>query len=68
MDLEIQAKNLEVDAQLRDQIATKLDRLDRRIKGITTVLVELSENNSRGTDKRIVAQVTLGINGSSLRG
>ena len=68
MDLEIQAKNLEVDDRLHDQIATKLDRLDRRIKGITTALVELSANNSRGTDKRIVAQVTLDINGSLLRG
>ncbi len=67
MNLDIQVKDLEVDERLQQQITQKVGRLDKRIKGITSALVELSLNNSRRKENRFVAEVTLDVSGSVLR-
>ena len=68
MDLNIQAKNLQLNETTRDNIAKKVNRLARHLPGITWAKVELAMENTRAQDHRVVAQVTLDINGTVLRG
>ena len=68
MELEIRGKNLDLTEVARDQISRKLSRLGRRLPEISTALVELARQSSRSQGDRVVAQVTLNIDGTVLRG
>ena len=68
MELQIQSKNLELDQRTRDYITRKLNRLGRHLPDITMATVELERGNSRSQDRRIAAQITLDIDGTTLRG
>ena len=68
MDLQIYRKNLELNDTTRDYIARKVGRLSRHLSGITVAKVEISRQNTRVQDQRVVAQITLDINGTVLRG
>ena len=68
MDFKITGRNLTIEQNIRDHIERKLERLVRRLPAITGVEVELTRNNSRDPASRIVAQVTLDVNGAVLRG
>jgi putative sigma-54 modulation protein len=68
MELEIRGKNLDLMDVVRDQISRKLSRLGRRLPEISTALVELARQNSRSQSTRVVAQVTLNIDGTVIRG
>lgn len=68
MELNIQAKNLQLNETTRDNIARKVNRLARHLPGITWATVELAMENTRAQDQRVVAQVTLDIHGTVLRG
>ena len=67
MELRIDARNLELNDGTRDYITRKMDRLSRHLRGITEATVELSRENTRAQDARIVAQITLDIDGAVLR-
>ena len=67
MDLQIQARNLEVNDQVRNHISQKLDQLGRYLPGLTSATVELASEATRSQQDRVVAQVTLDVNGSILR-
>ena len=67
MDVEVQGKTVELDDRVRDQITKKLDRLGRHVPGVAAATVELSMENTKGKDQRVVVQVTLDINGTDLR-
>ena len=68
MDLQIAGRNLELDPGTRDYVTRKLNRLERHLAGITTATVELVKENTRAQGHRVVAQVTLNIDGTVLRG
>ena len=68
MDLRLQARNLELDGETRDYITTKVNRLARHLPGITTATVEIASRNAKARDSRVVAQITLDIDGTMLRG
>ena len=68
MDLKIQGRNLELDQAVRDHITKKMDRLGRHLPGITSAVVELAKGSNRDQTGKVVAQVTLDIDGSVLRG
>ncbi len=68
MELEIRGKNLELTDVARDQISRKLGRLGRRLPEVSTALVELARERSRSQRAPVVAQVTLNIDGTVLRG
>ena len=68
MESEIRGKNVTVSESFRDYINRKLDRLSRRIDNIGEARVELTMENTRSQEDRIVAQVTLNCNGTILRG
>ena len=68
MELQIQGKNLELNDGTRDYITRKVNRLVRHLPRISTVVVELTRQNTREQDSRVIAQVTLDIDGTVLRG
>lgn len=68
MESEIRGKNLTISESSRSYIARKLERLSRRLDNIGEARVELTMENTRSQQDRIVAQVTLNCNGTILRG
>ena len=68
MELKIHGRNLELDEVNRAYITRKINRLSRHLPGITVTTVEVTRENSRAQDRRVVAQVTVDINGTVLRG
>ena len=68
MELQIHGKNLELNEATRDYITRKVDRLSRHLPGITVATIELAKANTRAQDQRVVAQATLDIDGTVLRG
>ena len=68
MDFKITGRNLTIEQSIREHVERKLERLVRHLPAITGVEVELTRNNSRDPAARIVAQVTLDVNGTVLRG
>ncbi|MDA0987969.1 MAG: ribosome-associated translation inhibitor RaiA [Chloroflexi bacterium] len=68
MDAEIRGKNLTVSESSKSYITKKLDRLSRLLDNIGEARVELTMENTRSQQDRIVAQITLNFNGTILRG
>ena len=68
MELVIQGRNLEVSESIRTYVARKMQRISRHLPAVLAALVELSFENTRSQDQRVVAQVTLNCNRTILRG
>ena len=68
MELKITTQNLDLLPSLRNHVERKLEKLDRRISGVSTCNVDLAEEKTRAVDERFVAQITLEIGGILLRG
>ena len=67
MELNITAKNVNVNQQLRGHIERKFGGLIRHLPAISSVNVELSSQPTRSQNDRMAAQVTLNVGGSVLR-
>ena len=67
MELQIQARNLELNDQVRNHASQKLGQLGRQLPTITNAVVELASEPTRAQKDRVVAQVTLDVNGTILR-
>lgn len=67
MELSIRGRNLEITDQIRSHVAEKLGHLERHIPSVALVTVELSFESTRAQRHRVVAQVTMNVNGSILR-
>jgi len=67
LELNITAKNVEVNQQLRGHIERKFGGLIRHLPAISSVNVELSSQPTRSQNDRMAAQVTLKVGGSLLR-
>jgi putative sigma-54 modulation protein len=59
MELEILAHDMELTQRLRNYAEKKTMRLDRYLPNLTTVRVDLSEENTRSAVERQVAQITI---------
>jgi putative sigma-54 modulation protein len=68
MELVIKAKNMEVERAAQEYIESKLNRLERHLPDITEVKVELVQEMTKSAGNRFVAQVTINIHGTLLRG
>ena len=68
MELNISARNLELNEETRDYVTKKVNRLGRRLPSITAATIELTRESTRARDQRFVAQATLDIAGTVLRG
>ena len=68
MNLRIQSRNLNVHDALRSHIQKKVSRLERHLPTIDNMIVDLAQDNARAQDKRFVVQITIDVNGTTLRG
>jgi len=68
MDLQVRVRNLELNEMVREQITGKVNRLGRRLPSIANATVDLARENTRAQSQRVVAQITLDIGGTVLRG
>ena len=67
-EIEIKARDIKVDDRLHDYITKKTEKLDRFLKGIQDVRVELTHAKSaRQATDRFVVQITLWGKGYMLR-
>ena len=58
---------MELNDQVRNHASQKLGQLGRQLPGITNAVVELASEPTRSQKDRVVAQVTLDVNGAILR-
>ena len=68
MQLSITGRNVDVTDYTREYVEKKMQRVERHLPGMTEARVELASENTKGPDKRNVAQVTLRAGGKILRG
>jgi len=66
--LNIHGKNMDVSPRIQDYIEKKVARLDRHLPGISTIEVEVTQEDTKSQVNRYVVQITLNINGRILRG
>lgn len=68
MEPVIRGKNVEISEKSRGYILRKLERLNRHLNSIGEARVDVTMEDTRSQQERIVAQVTLNCNGTLLRG
>ena len=68
LDLEIYAKNLELNDQAQKYIHKKFERLKRHLKPIRDARLEVSQTAAQSQADRIVAQMTITTSSYTLRG
>ncbi|MBI5879839.1 MAG: ribosome-associated translation inhibitor RaiA [Chloroflexi bacterium] len=68
MQLSITGRNVEVTDYTREYVEKKMQRVERHLPGMTEARVELTSENTKGSDARNVAQITLRSGGKILRG
>jgi putative sigma-54 modulation protein len=68
MELIVRGKNFEVPEAVREYADKKLGKLDRFLSNITEVVVEISQEDTKGAQHRQVVQVTMNSKGVLLRG
>jgi putative sigma-54 modulation protein len=67
MQLTVKGKNVQIDDRLRDYVDKRASKLDRYLPEIQEVKVDLSVENTRSSQDRQVAQITVRSNGTILR-
>ena len=68
MELQITGQNIDLLPTVRDRIECKLGKLGRHLPNVTGCKVELIEEKTKSPQQRFVAQITLDVNGTLLRG
>ncbi|HID85899.1 MAG TPA: ribosome-associated translation inhibitor RaiA, partial [Anaerolineae bacterium] len=68
MELIIRGRNIEISDYLRQYVEKKIGKLDRYLPDITEARVELATQNTRSAGEVQIAQVTLRVDGTILRG
>ena len=68
MKLQIVAKNLELSQEVRGRVRHKISKLDKRLRNITDVKVEISQEVTKFPQQRYVVQITLIAGGMIIRG
>ena len=68
MDIEIYARNIELNDQARKYIQRKFQRLERHLRPLSDAKLEVSRTSARSQADRVVAQMTLTASRSTLRG
>lgn len=68
MELVMQSRNIDIDSGLKEYIHKKIGRLERFLPALTEAKVEVSYEETRAQNHRVVVQVTLNCNGTLLRG
>jgi len=67
MELNIRGKNVKVSEDRRELIHKKLGNLNHYLESINEATVELSSENTRKSDERLVVEMTVRTNGTLMR-
>ncbi|HHS97800.1 MAG TPA: ribosome-associated translation inhibitor RaiA [Chloroflexi bacterium] len=67
MDIQLNARNLEITPRLREYVEKKVSKLNRYLPNLDEVRVDLSVESARSSDQRQVAQLTAWVGGTVLR-
>lgn len=67
MEIELQARHMELGDRVREYVEKKIGRLDRYLPDIRTARVELSHGSKRSVGEQYETQVTVWVDGSVLR-
>lgn len=67
MELTIRGKGIEITDNILAHVTDKLEQLERHLPVMPLVTVELSSESTLAQRHRVVAQVTMNVNGSILR-
>jgi putative sigma-54 modulation protein len=65
--IDIQVRGLELTPPIRNYIDKKIDRLSRHLPAAARASVELVKEGARAQDQRLLAEITLDVNGVILR-
>jgi putative sigma-54 modulation protein len=65
--IEIRGRNVEVDDELRAQVAQRFRRVGKQVSELATLEVELAEERNPSITDRYVAEATLYLKGRTLR-
>jgi putative sigma-54 modulation protein len=68
LELNIFARNIDVDEPSREYINKKFRRLQRHLRNVSEAKLEVSRTSARTQDERVIAQLTLTTGGRVLRG
>ena len=68
METQINGQNVNISPTVRGRIERKLSKLSRHLPNITGCKVELTKEGVKSPQERFVAQITLDIDGTLLRG
>lgn len=68
MEVQITGKNVEVSPPVREYLERKLSKVERLLPRVLEFKAELKQEHARSADDRFVAQVTVNIGGTLLRG
>ena len=68
MQVIVKGKNMEVNDRLREWAEGKIANVERVVPGLAEAEVEFSNPKTRSAEGRYVAQVTLKVNGTLIRG
>ena len=67
MELTIRGRGIEITDNIRSHVSETLEQLERHLPVMPLVTVELSSESTGAQRHRVVAQVTINVNGSILR-
>ena len=67
MDLKLVGRNLEISQRLRQHITRKLEQIERHLPAAAGALVEVTAQPTRSQGERILVQVSLQVNGATIR-
>ena len=68
MDIRISTKNFDLSPEAESYIQKKFGRLERHLKPISGARLEVTRTSARALADRMTAQMTLTVNGYTLRG
>ncbi len=68
MSLNITAKNIQLDREVKEYIEKKMEKLSRHLTEMTEAKVELVVENTKAREQRVGVQITLDAGGTLLRG
>ncbi len=68
MEIQINSQNVNISSTIRGRVERKLSKLSRHLPDITGCKLELTRERTKSPQERFVAQITLDIDGTLLRG
>jgi len=68
MELQIFAKNIQLTPDVESHVQKKFQRLNRHLKSLTDAKLEVNRTSAKAQNERVVVQMTLTVNGYTLRG